>query len=246
MELEGISLEEFRDYDSILYVKADTKRLKAVEYIYGKKRILLNKEREVRKTKAGGFAQSKYQEHVKWMKRQTLNWIEENLLKNGVLKEKYDKIKIEILDEKIKNHVWNLLKKKETGRKWFEKFRYKKLDKGFIVGGKDKESNEELLKKHLDKDDLVFHTEMRGSPFFILKNSENREEIFRAALLTAYYSQDWKKNKDDVEVMYCYGKQIYKRKDMSVGTFGVNGERKKIVIRKEALQILNYENLFKV
>ena len=27
MELEGISLEEFRDYDSILYVKADTKRI---------------------------------------------------------------------------------------------------------------------------------------------------------------------------------------------------------------------------
>ena len=142
MKLEEISLQELRDYDSILYIKADTKRLKAVEYIYGKKRILLNKEREVRKTKAGGFAQSKYQEHVKWLKRQTLNWIEENLLKRGVLKERYDKIKIEIKDDKIKEHVWNLLRKKETGRKWFKKYRYYKLDNGFIVGGKDKESNE--------------------------------------------------------------------------------------------------------
>ena len=235
MELEGISLEEFRDYDSILYVKADTKRLKAVEYVDKKKKVLLNKEREVRKTKAGGFAQSKYQEHVKWMKKQTLNWVEEHLLKKNVLRERYDKIKIEIEDEKLKDHVWNLLKKKETGRKWFEKFRYEKLDNGFIVGGKDKGSNEELLKRHLGNDDLVFHTEMKGSPFFILKNSENKEGIFRAAMLTAYYSQDWKKNKNDVEVMYCYGKQIYKRKEMGVGTFGVNGKRKRIVIRKEAL-----------
>ena len=235
MKLEGISLQEFRDYDSILYIGADTKRLKAIEYFYGKKRVVLNKEREVRKTKAGGFAQSKYQAHVKWMKKQTLNWIEENLLKNGVLKERYDKIKIEIDDEKIKDHVWSLLKKRETERKWFEKYRYNKLDKGFIVGGKDKESNEELLKKHLDEDDLVFHTEMKGSPFFILKNSKNEEDIFKAALLTAYYSQDWKKNKNDVNVSYFYGKQIYKRKEMGIGTFGVSGNRKSIVIKKEEL-----------
>src|SRR3989344_5431423 len=148
MELEGISLEEFRDYDSILYVKADTKRLKAVEYVDKKKKVLLKK---------------------------------------NVLRERYDKIKIEMEDEKLKDHVWNLLKKKETGRKWFEKFRYEKLDNGFIVGGKDKGSNEELLKRHLGNDDLVFHTEMKGSPFFILKNSENKEGIFRAAMLTAYY-----------------------------------------------------------
>ena len=232
---QEISLQELRDYDSILYVEADTKRLKAVEYTQGKKRVLLNKEREVRKTKAGGFAQSKYQAHVKWMKKQTLNWIEENLLKNGVLKDKYDKIKIEVQDEKLKDHVSNLLKKRETGKKWFEKFRYYKLDKGYIVGGKDKKSNEELLKKHLDKEDLVFHTEMKGSPFFILKNSTDEESIFQAALLTAFYSQDWKKNNRDVDVSYFYGNQIYKRKDMGEGTFGVNGNRKEIVIRRETL-----------
>ncbi|MBI2507553.1 DUF814 domain-containing protein [Candidatus Woesearchaeota archaeon] len=235
MKLQGISLEEFRDYDSILYVKADTKRLKAVEYIYGKKRVLLNKEREVRKTKSGGFAQSKYQEHVKWLKKQTLNWIEEHLLKKNVLRDKYDRIKIEIKEDRLRDHIWNLLKKRETGKRWFEKFRYERLEKGFIVGGKDKKSNEELLKRHLDKGDLVFHTEMKGSPFFILKESKDEKDIFRAALLTAYYSQDWKKNKNHVEVMYCYGKQIYKRKGMGVGTFGVNGKRHNMVVKKMEL-----------
>ena len=239
MRLEGITLQEFRDYDSLLFVKADTKRLKAVEYFNGKKKVLLNKEREVRKTKAGGFAQSKYQAHVKWMKKQTLNWVEENLLKKNVLKEKYDKIKIEVQDEKIKEHVFNLLKKKETGRKWFEKFRYYKLDKGFIVGGKDKDSNEDLLKKHLDNEDLVFHTEMKGSPFFILKDSKDEGYILQAALLTAYYSHDWKKNNRDVEINYFYGNQIFKRKDMGVGTFGVSGGRKSILIRRETL--LNFK-----
>ena len=32
------------------------------------------------------------------------------------------------------------------------------------------DKNEDLLKKHLDNEDLVFHTEMKGSPFFILKD----------------------------------------------------------------------------
>lgn len=235
MKPEEISLQELKDYDSLLYIRADTKRLKAIEYLHGKKKVLLNKEREVRKTKAGGFAQSKYQQHVKWLKKQTLNWIEENLLKNGVLRDKYDKIKIEIQDEKIMEHIFNLLKKRETGKKWFEKFRYHKLDKGFIIGGRDKESNEELLRNHLNKEDLVFHTEMKGSPFFVLKENKDERDIFKAALLTAYYSQDWKKNNRDVNVSYFYGKQVYKRKEMGAGTFGVSGNRKEIIIRREAL-----------
>ena len=41
------SKEEIKDYDRLLYIKADTKRLMAVEFINGKRKLLLNKEREV-------------------------------------------------------------------------------------------------------------------------------------------------------------------------------------------------------
>ena len=237
MKLEGIFLQELRDYDSILYVRADTKRLKAVEYVNGKKKVLLNKEREVRKVNAGGMAKKKYRRFYEQKIKKTGSWHLEQLEK--LQRDRYDYLKLDVDNEKQKETIFNFLKNKITNRKWFEKFRYEKLDNGFIIGGRDKKTNEELLKKHLDKEDLIFHTEMKGSPFFVLKSNKEKENIFRAALLTAYYSQDWKKNNRDVEVSYFFGKQVYKRKDMGEGTFGVNGERKEVVIKREA--ILNFK-----
>ena len=237
MKLEGISLKEYRDYDSILFIKADTKRLKAIEYIDKKKKVILNKEREVRKVNAGGMAKKKYRRFYEQKIKKTGSWHLEQLEK--IQRERYDFLKLEVNDEKQKITIENFIKKKITNRKWFEKFRFELLEEGIIVGGKDKKTNEELLKKHLDDNDLVFHTEMKGSPFFILKNNKDEKNIFRAALLTAFYSQDWKKHNNDVNVSYCYGRQIYKRKEMNEGTFGVNGKRENLVIRKSELVEFN-------
>ena len=233
MKLEGISLKEYRDYDSILYIKADTKRLKAIEYVDKKKKVILNKEREVRKTNAGGMAKMKYRRFYGQLIKKTGPWHLEQLEK--IQREKYDFLKLEVDDEKQKITIENFIKKKITNRKWFEKFRFEILEEGMIVGGKDRKTNEELLKKHLDDNDLVFHTEMKGSPFFILKNNKHKENIFRAALLTAFYSQDWKKHNNDVVVMIASGMQIHKDKRMDTGTFGVRGKRENMIIRKSEL-----------
>lgn len=234
MKLEGISLKEYRDYDSILYIKADTKRLRAIEYVDKKKKVLLNKEREVRKVNAGGMAKKKYRRFYEQKIKKTSSWHLENLGK--LPDKKYDLLKLEVENDKQRETIFNFLKNRITNKKWFEKFRYELLEEGVIVGGKDKKTNEELLKKHLKNDDLVFHTEMKGSPFFILKNNKHKENIFRAALLTAFYSQDWKKHNNDVNVSYFYGKQVYKRKGMRIGTFGVNGRRENIIIKRDELK----------
>ncbi|MBI2105717.1 DUF814 domain-containing protein [Candidatus Woesearchaeota archaeon] len=237
MKLEGISLKEYRDYDSILYVKADTKRLKAIEYIDKKKKVILNKEREVRKVNAGGMAKKKYRRFYEQKIKKTGSWHLEQLEK--IQRERYDFLKLEVDNEKQKATIENFLKKKITNRKWFEKFRFELLEKGLIVGGKDRKTNEELLKKHLKGDDLVFHTEMKGSPFFILKNNKDKENIFRAALLTAFYSQDWKRHNQDVTVMIASGNQIHKDKKMDTGTFGVRGRRENMIISKRELVEFN-------
>jgi len=232
MKQKYFTKKELNDYDRLLYVYADTKRVKAIEFIDKKKRVLLNKEREVRKTKAGGFAQGKYQKHVKLLKKKTKEWQERQLLKEGVLREKYDKIKLDVKDEKQRNYIWNLLKKRETNKKWFEKFRNFKINDSLVVGGKDRKSNEELLRKYLDKEDIVLHTEAKGSPFYIVKDA-NEESVRKAAVATAYYSQDYKKNKKDVKVMLAKGKQIRKKKGMEIGTFSVDGKREVIRVKKE-------------
>ena len=63
-------------------------------------------------------------------------------------------------------------KKEKSDRKkeWYEKFRWFTSSEGFlIIGGRDATSNEIVIKKHTDTNDLVFHTDMAGSPFFWVK-----------------------------------------------------------------------------
>ncbi|MBU2639716.1 MAG: DUF814 domain-containing protein [Nanoarchaeota archaeon] len=231
--MKEFSKKEIEDYDSLLYIKADTKRLKAIEIIKGKRKVLLNKEREVRKTNAGGMAKKKFRRHFEAVKKRTGSWHLENLDK--IQRDKYDKLKLDIENPKYKETIFNFLKKKITNKKWYERFRYFIKNNTLIVGGKSRSSNEELLKNYLEKDDLVFHTEARGSPFFLIKKG-SKELINFTALVTAKFSKEWKNAKKDIEVMYVRGDQIYKDKNMNKGTFGVRGKKEIILVKKEDIE----------
>jgi predicted ribosome quality control (RQC) complex YloA/Tae2 family protein len=106
-----------------------------------------------------------------------------------------------------------------------------------VLGGKDAESNEKLMEEYIDKDVTVLHTKEPGSPFSVIKNPE-KKELKEAAVFTAKYSQDWKKNKKDIIVDYFLGKDVFKEKGMKLGTFGVK-KAKSLKIKKE--QIMKIE-----
>ena len=94
--------------------------------------------------------------------------------------------KKEISKEKI---IRKIEKKKIS--KWYEKFRwFYTKDNNLVLGGRDATTNDILIKKHMEKGDLVFHTTDPGSPFFILK-SENPSpsEINDVSIATASYSK---------------------------------------------------------
>ena len=40
-------------------------------------------------------------------------------------------------------------------------------ENNLVLGGRDATTNDILIKKHMEKEDLVFHTTDPGSPFFI-------------------------------------------------------------------------------
>ncbi len=101
-------------YDPLLYVHVTVKRLQAIEWRQTKKKILLNKEREIRKTHKGGWSQEKFQHFVKSQKGKAPEWIEENLLKKGVLRPPYAKIVIEG-DDGLKEVVRKLLEEFTDG-----------------------------------------------------------------------------------------------------------------------------------
>ncbi|MBI2629564.1 DUF814 domain-containing protein [Candidatus Pacearchaeota archaeon] len=118
-----------------------------------------------------------------------------------------------------------------------EKFRKIILSSGKIaLGGKNAENNEELVSQAGEKE-IVLHTKAKGSPFVNIKYSGKvtKEDIKEAGIFCARYSQDWKKNKKEVIVHYFLGRDVYKKKDMAMGTFGVK-KFKEIVINKEEIE----------
>jgi predicted ribosome quality control (RQC) complex YloA/Tae2 family protein len=81
-------------------------------------------------------------------------------------------------------------------KKWYEKFRWFLSSEGFLViGGRDATTNEIVIKKHTEKNDLVFHTDMVGSPFFVVKaegKKPGKATIQESADATVTFSRAWK------------------------------------------------------
>ena len=103
-----------------------------------------------------------------------------------------------------------------------------------VLAGKDAKSNEELIKQ-AEKDEDVFHTAKPGSPFVNIKGESNKEDIKESAIFCAAKSQDWRDNKSDVRIHWFKGKDIYKRKGMELGTFGVK-KFKVINVKKKEIE----------
>lgn len=123
--------------------------------------------------------------------------------------------------------------KKERKKEWYEKFHWFESSEGFLcIGGKDATSNEIVVKKHMEKGDIVFHTEMAGSPFFIVKKGQGAGEatLKECAQATAAYSRGWKRGLGTVEVYVVEPEQVSKTTKageyMPKGAFMIQGKRR--------------------
>ena len=121
------------------------------------------------------------------------------------------------------------------------KFReFSTSSKKIVLAGKDENSNEDLVNQS-NPDEFVFHTAASGSPFVNIKSPQKdvtKKYIKEAAIFCASRSQDWRDNKNDVEVHYFLGKDIFKEHSMKKGTFGVK-KFKSIKVKKEDIERLN-------
>ena len=116
------------------------------------------------------------------------------------------------LNKKINIKEKEIKRKKSEKREWFEKFHWSISSEGkLIIGGRDATTNEIIIKRHTETDDLVFHTDMRGSPFVVLKqgNKSSEKELIEAATLCLCYSKGWKDN-IAIEVFYVKPEQLSK------------------------------------
>ena len=116
------------------------------------------------------------------------------------------------------------------------KFREFITENGVLVlGGRSDKNNEDLVAQVGSKE-VVLHTKAPGSPFVNLKHEKPaQKDIKQAAVFCAKYSQDWRDNKRDIIVHRFKGADVYKRKGMKTGTFGVKGA-KEIKVKKQDIE----------
>jgi len=122
--------------------------------------------------------------------------------------------------------------KKEIKKEWYEKFHWFFSSEDYLcIGGKDATSNEIIIKKHLEPDDLVFHTELPGSPFFLIKGGQKCGEATKeeTAQATAVYSKSWKAMHTQGDVFYVLPEQVTKEAKsgefIAKGAFMIYGKR---------------------
>ncbi len=132
---------------------------------------------------------------------------------------------------------------KRRKKAWYEKFRwFFSSENLLVVGGKDAITNEILIKKHLEPGDLIFHADLIGAPFVIVKTKSqtpSQATIFEAAQLAASHSRAWKAKYSAIDVYWVYPSQISKTPPtgeyIQKGAFVVRG--KKNYVRKTPLQL---------
>lgn len=132
-------------------------------------------------------------------------------------------------DTKIKEEREEKKKEEKLKKEWYENFRWFKSSEGFLcIGGRDATTNDIIIKKHTDKDDLVFHTEMPGSPFFVIKtegNTPGEATKDETAIATASYSKAWKLGLSFSEVFMVNPEQVSKDISLPRGSFMIKGKK---------------------
>ena len=135
-------------------------------------------------------------------------------------------------------------------KNWFERYRWFFTSDGFlVVGGRDSSSNSAVIRKHLEKDDKVFHGEIYGSPFFLLKDdgSSMASSLNEVAHATVCFSRAWKESMYGTNAYWVNPDQVKKGapsgQSMGKGSFLIEGQRNfvKISTLKLCVAIVEYE-----
>jgi len=125
------------------------------------------------------------------------------------------------------------LPRKKRKREWFEKFHWFYSSEGFLViAGRDAHSNESVVKKHMDKDDVYFHAEIQGAAHCIVKTDgkkPGKATKKEAAKFAAVFSKAWPSSIASIDVYSVKPEQVSKKapsgEALGTGAFMIYGKR---------------------
>jgi predicted ribosome quality control (RQC) complex YloA/Tae2 family protein len=142
------------------------------------------------------------------------------------LKEK-EEIELKELKEKEK-----IKKKERKERKWYEKFKWTVINGFLVIAGKDAVTNELLIKKYTEDDDIVFHAQIEGAPFTVIKTNKrivDEETLNEVAKFSVAHSRAWKLGWGALDTYWVKPEQISKTAEsgeyLKKGAFVIRGKR---------------------
>jgi predicted ribosome quality control (RQC) complex YloA/Tae2 family protein len=181
----------------------------------------------------------------------------------GDSKKKLAKIEKELSEaEELKSlkpaEIMEALSKRKLEREnkeWYEKFRWFNSSDGFlVVAGKDTVSNEVLIKKYTTQEDAVFHAEISGAPFVVVKaegKTISEQTLHEAGEFAASFSRAWRENAGSADVYWVKQDQLSKSgpsgESVPHGAFAVVGKRnwtRSVPLRTAVGIIVNEETCY--
>lgn len=122
----------------------------------------------------------------------------------------------------------------------YRNFRWFYTSEGkLVVGGKNEEQNELVLRNFLKPNYIVMHTSKPGSPFMIIQDHEpSKKDLDETAVFCACFSKEWKSGKKVIDIDIFKGVQMFKTKQMKTGTYGVNGNKEKKRVKLKLVLVI--------
>lgn len=149
-----------------------------------------------------------------------------------VLRQKKIKIELDDLVKQATSVFGSLNVKRIRKKSWYERYRWFYTTDGLLaVGGRDSSSNTSLIRKRVEANDLIFHADVMGSPFFILKEgvSAPLSSIREVAHATVCFSRAWRAGMYGTDAFWVRPAQIKKAAPsgqfLPKGSFAIGGTR---------------------
>ena len=157
------------------------------------------------------------------------------------VKEKTEK-KLEKFQSKTESEKDLIIVSEIRKKNWYERYRWFFTTDGYLtIGGRDAASNSAVVRKHLDKNDKIFHGDIFGSPFFILKDAQDAPDtsMNEIAHATVCFSRAWREGMYGVSAYWVHPEQVKKSAPsgefLPKGSFTIEGQRN--FIKSETLRL---------
>ena len=142
-------------------------------------------------------------------------------------------------------------KRVKKNLKWYEKLRWFLSSDGvLVVGGRDANSNESVVKKYLEPNDIYLHADIHGATSTAIKlngNKLNENLLKESGEFAASFSSAWSKGFTSQDVFWVHPDQVSKTPEagefLPKGSFVIRGHRNYIrgARVKLAIGIVDYE-----